>query len=64
MWKVSCSPAPSSPLFMLPFVDILDVVGVNWKRKVVDMHFDLSGMWVWLKAQNGGEAGGSGEEIR
>ena len=61
MWKVSCLPAPSSLLFMLPFVDIFDVEGVNY---VVDMHFDLSGMWVWLKAQNGGEAGGSGEEIR
>ena len=62
MRKVSCSPAPPSLLFMLPFVDIFDVKGVN--SYVVDMHFDLSGMWVWLKAQNGGEAGGSGEEIR
>ena len=34
MWKVSYSPAPSSLLFMpLPFVDILHVVGVNWKRR-------------------------------
>ena len=32
MWKVSSSPAPSSVLFMLLFVDMLDVEGVNWKQ--------------------------------
>ena len=62
MWKVSCSPAPSLVLFMLSFPDMLDVEGVNWKQMLCTKyaHFDLAGMWVWLRldGENGGEAGG------